>query len=195
MRQSHLFTKTRKEAPKDETAKNAQLLIRAGYIHKEMAGVYAFLPLGLRVLNKINDIIRDEMNIVGSQEVQLTALQEKEKWEATGRWSDDVVDNWFKTSLKNESELGLGFTHEEPVAEAVKEHVSSHKDLPFSVYQIQTKFRNESRAKAGLMRGREFLMKDLYSFSKDEEMKKYLKSGFYRSVSDNYKQGYISPCG
>jgi len=169
MRQSHLFTKTRKEAPKDETAKNAQLLIRAGYIHKEMAGVYAFLPLGLRVLNKINDIIRDEMNIVGSQEVQLTALQEKEKWEATGRWSDDVVDNWFKTSLKNESELGLGFTHEEPVAEAVKEHVSSHKDLPFSVYQIQTKFRNESRAKAGLMRGREFLMKDLYSFSKDEE--------------------------
>lgn len=182
MRQSHLFTKTRREAPKDEEAKNAQLLIRAGYIHKEMAGVYAFMPLGLRVLEKINNIIREEMNGVGGQEINLTALQDKTKWEATGRWSDKVVDNWFKTKLKNETEVGLGFTHEEPIAEAVKDHVSSYKDLPFYAYQIQTKFRNENRAKAGLMRGREFLMKDLYSFSKDEEEHNI----FYDKMKDVY---------
>lgn len=168
MRQSQLFTKTRREAPKDEVSKNAELLIRAGFIHKEMAGVYAFMPLGLKVLEKINNIIREEMDKVGGQEVFLTALQDKAKWQATGRWSDEVVDNWFKTKLKNDTELGLGFTHEEPIAEAVKAFVASYKDLPFYAYQIQTKFRNESRAKAGLIRGREFLMKDLYSFSKDE---------------------------
>lgn len=169
MRQSKLFTKTRKESPKDEVSKNADLLIRAGFIHKEMAGIYAFLPLGLKTLEKINNIIRDEMDKVGGQELILTALQDKTKWESSGRWSDEVVDNWFKTKLKNEVELGLAFTHEEPIAEAVKTFVNSYKDLPFYAYQIQTKFRNETRAKAGLMRGREFLMKDLYSFSKDEE--------------------------
>jgi prolyl-tRNA synthetase len=168
MRQSKLFTKTRREAPKDETSKNAQLLIRAGFIHKEMPGVYGYLPLGFRVLEKINTIIREEMNAIGGQEIILTALQDKAKWEATGRWSDDVVDNWFKTKLKSDTELGLAFTHEEPIAEAVKAFVTSYKDLPFSLYQIQTKFRNETRAKAGLMRGREFLMKDLYSCSHDE---------------------------
>lgn len=168
MRQSKLFTKTKREAPKDETSKNAQLLLRAGFIHKEMPGVYGFLPLGLRVLENINTIIREEMNAIGSQEIILTALQDKAKWEATGRWSDAVVDNWFKTKLKSDTELGLAFTHEEPIAEAVKSFVTSYKDLPFSLYQIQTKFRNETRAKAGLMRGREFLMKDLYSCSRDE---------------------------
>jgi len=182
MRQTQLFTKTKREAPKDETAKNAQLLIRAGYIHKEMPGVYGFLPLGLRVLEKINTIIREEMNAAGGQEIILTALQDKAKWEATGRWSDDVVDNWFKTSLKNDTELGLAFTHEEPIAEAVKSFVTSYKDLPFYAYQIQTKFRNETRAKAGLMRGREFLMKDLYSFSKDEAE----HDAFYEKMKDVY---------
>jgi prolyl-tRNA synthetase len=169
MLQSQLFTKTRKEAPKDEVSKNAQLLIRAGFIHKEMAGVYTYLPLGLRTLNKINGIIREEMNAIGGQEIQMTALQGPETWEKTGRWSDEVVDNWFKTRLKNDSVLGLGFTHEEPVTNMVKQHIASYRDLPAYPYQIQTKFRNEERAKSGIMRGREFLMKDLYSFCKSQE--------------------------
>jgi len=169
MRQSQLFTKTRKEAPKDEVSKNAQLLIRAGYIHKEMAGVYSFLPLGLRVLEKITQVIREEMNAIGGQELHLTALQDAETWKKSGRWDDNVVDNWFKTKLKNDTEVGLGFTHEEPLTSLMRDYVSSFRDLPFAVYQFQTKFRNETRAKSGIMRGREFLMKDLYSFSKDEK--------------------------
>lgn len=169
MKQSQLLSKTRKEAPKDEVSKNAELLIRAGFIHKEMAGVYSFLPLGLRVLNKVNNIIRKEMNAIGGQEIFLTTLQDKELWEKTGRWDDAVVDNWFKTKLKSETELGLGFTHEEPLTALMKNHIRSFRDLPLYPYQIQTKFRNEIRAKSGIMRGREFLMKDLYSFSRDEK--------------------------
>lgn len=169
MKQSQLFTKTRKEAPKDEVAKNAELLIRAGFIHKEMAGVYSYLPLGLRILNKIAQIIREEMNAVGGQELQLTALQDKTVWEKSGRWSDAVVDNWFKTKLKNGAEIGLGFTQEEPLTMLMRDYVQSFRDLPAYVYQIQTKFRNEARAKSGILRGREFLMKDLYSFSSDEK--------------------------
>lgn len=168
MRQSLLFTKTRREAPKDEVAKNAQLLIRAGFIHKEMAGVYSFLPLGLRTLDKIIGIIREEMNAIGGQEVHLSALQDKKSWEATNRWDDAVVDNWFKTHLKNGGELGLGFTHEEPLTALMTDHIRSFRDLPRSVYQFQTKFRNEERAKSGIMRAREFLMKDLYSFNSDD---------------------------
>ena len=167
MYQSKLFTKTRKEAPKDEVSKNAQLLIKGGFINKEMAGVYSYLPLGLRVLNKVNNIIRDEMNKIGGQEIFLTSLQEKETWEKTNRWSDDVLDIWFKTKLKNNTELGLAFTHEEPLTKLMENHVRSYKDLPVYPYQIQTKFRNETRAKSGIMRCREFLMKDMYSFSKD----------------------------
>ncbi|MDP3962633.1 MAG: aminoacyl--tRNA ligase-related protein [bacterium] len=169
MKQSQLFTKTRKEAPKDEVAKNAELLIRAGFIHKEMAGVYSMLPLGFRVLNKIIGVIRKEMNAIGGQEMSLTALQDKNLWEATNRWDDGIVDIWFKTKLKNEAELGLGFTHEEPLTALMTEYVDSYRDLPIYAYQFQTKFRNETRAKSGIMRGREFLMKDLYSFSKDEK--------------------------
>lgn len=169
MRQSQLFSKTRKESPKDEIAKNADLLIKAGFINKEIAGVYSFLPLGLRVLNNISNIIREEMNAIGGQELLLTALQDPQIWEKTGRWSDDTVDIWFKTKLKNNSELGLGCTHEEPLTNLMKNHVRSWRDLPIYTYQIQTKFRNEARAKSGIMRGREFLMKDLYSFSRDEK--------------------------
>ena len=169
MKQSELFTKTRKEAPRDEVAKNAQLLIRAGYIHKEMAGVYAYLPLGLRVLNKIVGVIREEMNAIDGKELFLTALQEKGVWEKSGRWDDKVIDVWFKTALKNGGELGLATTHEEPLTSLMKNHINSYKDLPRYVYQFQTKFRNELRAKSGLLRGREFLMKDLYSFSLDQE--------------------------
>ncbi|OGG77912.1 prolyl-tRNA synthetase [Candidatus Kaiserbacteria bacterium RIFCSPLOWO2_01_FULL_52_12b] len=168
MRQSRLFTKARREAPADEVAKNAQLLVRAGYIHKEMAGVYSYLPLGLRTLNNIVQIIRKEMNAIGGQELILTALQDKELWSRTDRWDDDKVDNWFKTSFKNGGETGLAITHEEPLTRIMTEHISSYRDLPVYTYQFQTKFRNELRAKSGIIRGKEFLMKDLYSFSKDE---------------------------
>lgn len=182
MRQTQLFTKTRKEAPADEVSKNAQLLIRAGYVHKEMAGVYAFLPLGLRTLNKIVQIIREEMNAIGGQEVTLTALQNPEVWNATGRFADDVVDVWFKTKLKNDTELGLGPTHEEPLTALMTEHINSYRDLPRYVYQFQTKFRNETRAKSGIMRGREFLMKDLYSFCVDEKQ----HNEFYEKTKQAY---------
>ncbi|OGG92795.1 prolyl-tRNA synthetase [Candidatus Kaiserbacteria bacterium RIFOXYD1_FULL_47_14] len=168
MRQSALFTKTRREAPADEVAKNAQLLVRAGYIHKEMAGVYSYLPLGLRTLNKIVQIIREEMNAIGGQELIMTALQDKDLWSRTDRWDDDKVDNWFKTSFKSGGETGLAITHEEPLTRIMTEHISSYRDLPVYAYQFQNKFRNELRAKSGIMRGKEFLMKDLYSFSKDD---------------------------
>lgn len=169
MKQSFLFTKTRREAPKDEVAKNAQLLIRAGFVHKEMAGVYSFLPLGLRTLNKIIGIIREEMNNIGGQELLMSAFQDKKVWEATSRWDDSIVDNWFKTKLKGGGEVGLGFTHEEPLTVLMRDHIRSFRDLPQSVYQFQTKFRNEERAKSGIIRTREFLMKDLYSFNINEE--------------------------
>lgn len=168
MRQSRLFTKTRKEAPTDEVSKNAQLLIRAGYIHKEMAGVYAYLPLGLRVQENIKRIVREEMNAIDGQELIMTALQKKELWETTGRWDDSVVDVWFKSELKAGGEVGFGWSHEEPIGEMMKAHITSYKDLPVSVYQFQTKLRNEVRAKSGVMRGREFVMKDMYSFAGDE---------------------------
>jgi len=169
MRQSLLFTKTRREAPADEVSKNAQLLIRAGYIHKEMAGVYSYLPLGLRVLENIKQVIREEMNREGGQEIVMTALQDKEIWEKTDRWDDSKVDNWFKTELKSGGIVGLGITHEEPLTRIMTSYVSSYRDLPCYAYQFQNKFRNETRAKSGIMRGREFMMKDLYDFSRNEE--------------------------
>ena len=170
MRVSNLFTKTSKTAPADEVAKNAQLLIRAGFIHKEMAGVYAYMPLGLRVLENIKRIVREEMNGIGGQELAMTTLQPRDIWEKTDRWSDDKVDNWFKTKLANGTELGVGLTHEEPIVDAISNYLSSYKNMPFYVYQIQNKFRNERRAKSGLLRGREFLMKDMYSFSANQEV-------------------------
>lgn len=183
MRQTQLFTKTRKEAPADEMAKNAQLLIRAGYVHKEMAGVYSLLPLGLMVVQKISQIIRSEMNAIGGMEMQSAAFQKKETWEKTNRWNDDVVDNWFKTNLKGGGELGLAFTHEEPLTAMMKSFVSSYKDLPVYPYDIRSVFRNEARAKSGLMRGREFFWKALYSFSKDEEE----HTMFYEKAKIAYK--------
>lgn len=169
MKRSQLFIKTRKDAPADETAKNAQLLIRAGFVHKEMAGVYSYLPLGLKVLNKVSSIIREEMDAIGGQEILMPALQVKERYEATNRWDDDVVDNWFKTKLVNGTEMGLGFSHEENLVPLLKNFLNSYKDVPMAAYQIQNKFRNELRSKSGLMRGREFLMKDMYSFSLNQE--------------------------
>ncbi len=188
MKQSQLFTKTRKEAPKDEVSKNAQLLIRAGFINKEMAGVYSFLPLGLRVLENIKDIIREELNNVGAQEMEMTTLQKKDVWEKTDRWREDLDDGiWFRTHLNNGTELGLAFTHEEALTKIMTNYISSYKDLPVYAYQFQTKFRNELRAKSGLLRGREFLMKDLYDFSLDEKQHKefYEKmKGVYKNIFD-----------
>lgn len=169
MRQSQLFTKTRKEAPADETALNAQLLIRGGFVHKEMAGVYAYLPLGLRVQEKIKHIVREEMNEIGCQELLMTTLQSKELWESTERWSDETVDVWFKSELKAGGEVGFGWSHEEPIGNMMRNYLQSYKDLPVYVYQFQNKLRNELRAKSGVMRGREFVMKDAYSFCLGEE--------------------------
>ncbi len=184
MRQSQLFTKTRREAPADEVSKNAQLLIRAGYVHKEMAGVYDYLPLGHRTLQKIIQIIREEMNAIGGQELFLTALQDPAAWQKSGRWDDAVLDVWFKTKLKNDTEIGLATTHEEALTNLLRDQIKSYKDLPFSTYQFQTKFRNELRAKSGIMRGREFIMKDLYSFSKDKQE----HDAFYAIAAEAYKK-------
>ena len=173
MQQTHLYTKTRKEAPADEVSKNAILLTRAGYIHKEMAGVYTMLPLGLRVLKKIEDIIRFHMNTVGN-ELLMPSLSPEERWSATGRL--DTIDVLMKTVPANEhskerssNSYILNPTHEDVITPIVKDIARSYRDLPVSLYQIQTKFRNEARAKSGLLRGREFRMKDLYSFHKDQE--------------------------
>ena len=173
MKQSQLFTKTRREAPKDEVAKNAQLLIRAGYVHKEMAGVYSFLPLGLKVLTNIENIIRKEMNKLG-REILMSSLSPQELWKQTGRLN--TVDVLMRTVGANELSLAksdasyvLNYSHEELVTPIAQESNQSYKDLPVALYQIQTKFRNEARAKSGLLRGREFRMKDLYSFHRNEE--------------------------
>lgn len=179
---SELFTKTRKDAPKDELSNNAKLLARSGFVSKQSAGVYAYMPLGLKVLRNIEKIIREEMNALGAQEVLLTTLQEPQVWEITGRWSDKVVDDWFKTKLRGGTELGLANTHEEALVSLLTQYVDSYQDLPLSVYQIQTKFRNELRAKSGLLRGREFLMKDMYSFSRSTQE----HSEFYERAKEAY---------
>ena len=180
MKQSQLATKVRKEVP-DETSKNAKILIQAGYITKTMSGVYSFLPLGLRTLNKIIGIIREEMNGIGGQEISFSSLQSKEVWEKSGRW-DSAGEVWFKSHLNAGGDVGFGWTHEEAVSEAMKHQINSHRDIPKYIYQFQTKFRNELRAKSGIMRTREFIMKDLYSFSKDEEEHKK----FYELCADAY---------
>lgn len=182
MRQSQLFLKTRKDVPADETSHNAQLLIKAGYIHKEMAGVYAYLPMGLKVVEKIKQIVREEMNGLGANEIIMTNLQRKELWEKTDRWDDSKVDVWFKSQLKNETEVGLAWSHEEPITDMMRNYVASYRDLPINVYQFQTKLRNELRAKSGIMRGREFVMKDLYSYSIDDTQ----HQKFYDAVTDAY---------
>lgn len=179
MKQSKLFGSSVYETPKDEVSKNAQLLIRGGYIDKLMSGVYPFLPLGRRVLLKIESIIREEMNGIGGQEILMSALQKKEDWERTDRWDIDVM---MKVHTKLGREFGLGWTHEEAVTPLVQKYVKSYKELPVAVYQIQNKFRDEKRAKSGILRGREFIMKDLYSFHTTE---KDLDS-FYLEVRDAY---------
>jgi len=186
MLQSQLFTKTKKEFPKDEEGKNAKLLIRAGFIEKLMPGVYSFLPLGLKVLQNIENIIREEMNNVGGQEILMPVLQPKENWQQTGRWQ--TFNALYKLKSREGKELALGPTHEEVVVPLAKKFINSYKDLPIYLYQIQTKFRDEPRPRSGLLRGKEFLMKDFYSFhesTKDlenfyEKMKKVYLETFKR---------------
>lgn len=186
MRLSKTFIKTLRNAPKDETAKNGILLTRAGYIYKELAGVYDYLPLGIKVLDNIKNIIREELNKIGCEEVSLTTLQNPELWQKTNRWNDKEVDIWFKTELSAGGQLGLAPTHEEPLTNLMKTYISSYKDLPLYIYQIKDKFRNELRAKSGILRGREFIMKDLYSFSTSEED----LDAFYEKVENAYKNIY-----
>lgn len=183
MRQSELFTRVRREAPADEAAKNAKLLIRAGFIHKELAGVYSYLPLGLRVLQKLENLIRQEMAALQAQEVLMSALQPKDNWQATGRWKK--MTDLYKLRDASDRELALGPTHEEIVTPLVKNYLSSYQDLPLAVFQFQTKFRMEQRVKSGLLRSREFLMKDLYSFHRTEDdLERFyeLVIGAYRKI-------------
>ena len=186
MRQTHLFTKTRKDAPADETSLNAQLLIKAGFIHKELAGVYSFLPLGLMVVKKIKDIVAKEMEALGSQEIIMSTLQDRDLWKVTGRWDDDKVDVWFKSQLKNGNEIGFGWSHEEPITNMMKSHIASYHDLPRYVHQFQNKLRNEVRAKSGIMRCREFVMKDMYSYEQTEEG----HMDFYNKATEAYLNVY-----
>ncbi len=183
MRQSLLFTRTKKEAPADEVSKNAELLIRGGFIYKEMAGVYSYLPLGLRIIKKLENIIREEMNAVGGVEMKTSIVQNKEIWERTKRWSDEEVDIWFKTKLKNGTEVGLSWSNEENFANILTQYVSSHKDLPLYLYDFKDILRNETRSKSGILRGREFYWKALYSFSKDEAE----HNAFYEKMKVSYQ--------
>ena len=180
MKQSQLFGKTSKTSEAGATSINHDLLVRAGFVDQLMAGVYSYLPLGWRVLDKISNIVREEMDKAGGQEIYLPALHPKENWEKTKRW--DKMDVLFKLDSQTGSSYALGPTHEEVIVPLAKKHISSYRDLPGYWYQIQTKFRDELRAKAGLLRGREFLMKDLYSFHADlDDLKEY-----YEKMKDSY---------
>ena len=189
MLQSKLLPKTRKEAPKDEVSLNARLLIRAGFIDKLMAGVYTILPLGLRVMKKIENVIRSEMEAAGGQELLMPALQPKENWQKTGRW--ETLDSLFRfTSHYSKIDFALGPTHEEIISPLVKKFNLSYRDLPVSLFQFQTKFRDEKRAKSGILRGREFLMKDLYSFHSDEK-----DADDYYEKMKGYYENIFNRCG
>lgn len=180
MYQSKLFTKILREAPKDEISVNAILLIRAGFVEKLTAGIYSFLPLGLRVLKRIESVIREEIDSVGGQEILMPALHPKENWLKTGRWQS--FEALFKLKGVEDKEYALGATHEEIVVPLAQKFLFSYKDLPFAIYQIQTKFRNEMRATSGLLRAREFIMKDLYSFHTDHSS----LDVYYDKVRDAY---------
>jgi len=168
MLQSEFFLTIQKNPPKDEQSANARFLIRGGYVQKLMAGVYTLLPLGLKTVRNIEKIVREEMNAIGSQELLMPALQPKELWDETGRW-ESLKGSMYQFEDSSKKPVGLGFTHEENVLQIAREHISSYKDLPLSVYQIQRKFRDEPRPKSGLLRGRDFFMKDMYSLHTSQE--------------------------
>jgi prolyl-tRNA synthetase len=168
MRQSQLFPKTKKEAPKDATSINHKLLVRAGFIDQFMVGSWTLLPMGFRVITKINQIIREEMNAIGAQEVLMPLLHPKEIWNETGRW-DKADEIMYKLKDSRDKEFALSFTHEEIFLDLVRKYLTSYKDLPLALYHFSTKFRNEHRARSGILRGREFMMKDMYSIHTDEK--------------------------
>ena len=189
MRQSQLFSKTLREDPKDEVSINAKLLERGGFIYKNSAGIYSYLPLGWRVLSKVASIIREEMNAIGGQEMFMPALVDRKYMEPTGRLSLDV-GYFAKSKEDKEPNFVLGWTHEEVLTAIASKFINSYKDLPFAAYQIQTKFRNEARAKSGLLGGREFMMKDLYSFHDSEaDLNEY-----YKKVAEAYHK-IFKRCG
>lgn len=168
MRQSQLFPHTKREAPKDAESVNHKLLVRGGFMDQLMAGSWTLLPLGWRVVTKINQIIREEMNKVGAQEMLMPLLHPKNIWNETGRW-DKANEIMYKLKDSHDKEYALSFTHEEIVMDLLRKNISSYQDLPVAVYHFSTKFRNELRAKNGILRGREFMMKDLYSAHANEE--------------------------
>src|SRR3989344_5068501 len=194
MKWTETLIKTSKETPKGEEAKNAQLLARAGFVEKLMAGVYTFLPLGLRVLEKTAALLRKHMNQAGGAEVLMPSLHPKELYQKTGRWEnfDSLIrfaTFWTKT------DYALGATHEEVVVPLLKKYIESYRDLPKYVYQIQNKFRDEKRAKSGILRGREFLMKDLYSFHKDQaDLDAYYEvmKGAYQRIFERAGIGHVT---
>lgn len=181
MLQSKLFPKTRKEAPKEAESINHKLLVRAGFMDQLMAGSWTLLPLGWRVVAKINNIIREEMNAIGAQEMLMPLLHPRKIWDETGRW-DKAKEVMYRFKDNRGKEYALSFTHEEIVMDLIRKHVSTYKDLPVAVYHFSTKFRNEPRARSGILRGREFMMKDLYSVhATEEDFWKY-----YEKVKDAY---------
>ena len=190
MRYSRLFGKTSKNAPSDADSANARLLEQAGFVDHLMAGVFTYLPLGLRILDRVKSIVREEMNALGAQEILMPALHPAEPWKQTGRWTDPGPEVMFQFRGRGEKEMGLGWTHEEIVTPLARKFIRSYRDLPFAVYQIQDKFRNEPRAKSGLLRGREFSMKDLYSFHRDEAD----LEAYYLRVQGAYSR-IFSRCG
>jgi prolyl-tRNA synthetase len=181
MLQSKLFCKAKKTAPKDAEAISHQYLTRADFIEQSISGVYRFLPLGFRVLKKIEEIIREEMNKLDAQEIYLPAFQNKNLWLETKRW-ETIDPPLFKVKDRHQKEAALGSTHEEEITDIFRKRIKSYQDLPLYLFQIQNKFRNEMRFSGGLMRVREFLMKDLYSFHSDE--KDLIK--FYEKVKKSY---------
>ncbi|OHA49021.1 MAG: hypothetical protein A2806_01610 [Candidatus Terrybacteria bacterium RIFCSPHIGHO2_01_FULL_48_17] len=189
MRQSHLFLPIRREPPKDETFANAQLLLRAGFADKLMAGVFSIFPAGLGVVRNIEGIVRDELQKTGAVELAMPSLQQPKIWEETGRWKT-LPPEMFQFKDRADHPIGLAMTHEEVVFDIVRRNIQSFRDLPLKLYQFQTKFRDEPRPKSGLMRGREFLMKDLYSFhATREDLEEY-----YEEVSQAYDR-IFKRCG
>jgi prolyl-tRNA synthetase len=180
MKYSKLFGKTSKSIPHDADSANAKFLVQGGFIHRETAGVYTYLPLGLKVLTNIERIIREEMEAIDGQEILMPVLTPKDNWVITNRW--ETLDVLFRLKGAGDKDYALGATHEEIVTPLVKDYVFSYKDLPTMVFQIQNKFRNEARAKSGILRGREFGMKDLYSFHKDQQD----LDAYYEVVSKAY---------
>ena len=183
MLQSQLFPKTLREAPKEAESVNHKLLVRGGFIDQLMAGSWTLLPLGWRVVSKVNQIIREEMNAVGGQEMLMPLLHPKNIWNETGRW-DKAKEVMYQFKDPGGKEYALSFTHEEVVMDLLRKKIKSYADLPVAVYHFSTKFRNEPRARSGILRGREFLMKDLYSaHATEEDFWKY-----YEKVKDAYSK-------